>query len=38
MAYEDFEDRVKLISKKLSAYELVDNAIKYNKENTLRKF
>ncbi len=28
MAYEDFEDRVKLISKKLSAYELVDNAIK----------
>ena len=28
MAYEDFEDRVKLISKKASAYELVDNAIK----------
>ena len=28
MAYEDFEDRVKLISKKLSAYELVDNAVK----------
>ena len=28
MAYEDFEDRVKLIFKKASAYELVDNAIK----------
>lgn len=28
MAYEDFEDRVKLISKKASAYELVDHAIK----------
>jgi Fic family protein len=28
MAYEDFEDRVKLISKKASAYELVDYAIK----------
>ena len=28
MAYDDFEDRVKLISKKVSAYELVDNAIK----------
>lgn len=28
MAYKDFEDRVKLISKKLSAYELVDNAVK----------
>ena len=28
MAYDDFEDRVKLISKKASAYELVDNAIK----------
>ena len=28
MAHEDFEDRVKLISKKASAYELVDNAIK----------
>lgn len=28
MAYKDFEDRVKLISKKASAYELVDNAIK----------
>ena len=27
-SYEDFEDRVKLISKKASAYELVDNAIK----------
>ena len=28
MAYEDFEDRVKLIYNKASAYELVDNAIK----------
>ena len=28
MAYEDFEYRAKLISKKLSAYELVDNAVK----------
>ena len=28
MAYEDFEDRVKLIFKKTSAQELVDNAIK----------
>jgi len=28
MAYEDFENRVKLISKKMSAYELVDKAIK----------
>lgn len=28
MAYDDFEQRVKLISKKMSAYELVDNAIK----------
>lgn len=28
MAYEDFEDRVKIISKKMSAYDIVDNAIK----------
>ena len=28
MAYNDFENRVKLISKKMSAYELVDNAVK----------
>ena len=28
MTYEDFEDRVKIISKKMSAYDMVDNAIK----------
>ncbi len=28
MAYKDLEDRVRLISKKMSAYEMVDNAIK----------
>ncbi len=29
MAYKDFEDRVKLISNKTSAYDIVDNAIKH---------